>query len=113
MSSISSSSSSSSWQHIKVNTDKIISQLKIFISILEQTRDPIKFNLWSKVTINKAFKWADAINKLSKTADQIQQDNIAKELKLINISFINKVCNYYRYYSEYKALLRDLYKIII
>jgi hypothetical protein len=94
MSTISSSSSSSSWQHIQVNTDKITSQLKIFVSVLEQTRDPLKFNLWKKSTIIKAFKWADIINKLSKTSDQIQQDNIAKELKLINISFIDKVFYY-------------------
>ena len=81
----------STWTLTAVSTDSVEARLSSFLPALCMTRNAAKFPKWNVVTVEKAFKWADFLEEVSKGADQVQKESIVQKglLRGTGIDVIN------------------------
>ena len=82
----------SSWSLTAVSTDDVEARLSSFLPALCMTRNATKFPKWNVATVEKAFKWADYLEEVSRGADQVQKESIVRKglLKGTGIDVVNK-----------------------
>ncbi len=69
----------SSWSATAVSTDDVEARLSNFLPALCMTRNAAKFPRWNVTTVEKAFKWADYLEEVSREADQVQKKSIVQK----------------------------------